>query len=171
MQGENTQTTIGSTQSEPHLHVVGGVSQLSCKKPLNSMFPYNLIICQEGLLFIKESFGDIMSVAGALGAGSAAGIAGYIAGRNIADSSMNNQITTGSAPSMLEKALADPHNRWVQVSDIASITVKKAWFVHKLTITLKDGTILYCGSKAGYNQLGNIRTYLLQAYPTLVTEI
>jgi len=171
LQTDTVQPIVATAQAQSAYTVVGGVSQLSCRKPLSTFFPYDLIICKEGLLFVKESFGEVMKVAGVLGAGSSFGLLGYFLSSKSAGSSMNRALSQVSTPEVIPTAIANPKNFWLPVGKISQITIQRSTFVHKLTINLRDGAILKCGSKARYNQFGNMQTYLKQSFSELIREM
>jgi len=117
------------------LEPIGAISQLNAKKPLSSFFLYNLLIYEDGLLFIQQNTGS--TAQGILGAAFGVG------------------VKAGQYPDR-ESMISDSKNHWYVKDQVSSINIKKGWFVDKINIKLKDGNNIKCGSKKGYKQRDNI---------------
>jgi hypothetical protein len=106
---------------------------------------------------------------GAVGGGGVLGGAlGAGAGGRLVDGHIQNvfeQYMDEASSNERNTLISDPKNHWCPKDQVMAVSVKKGWFIDKLTITLTDGTILKCSSKRGYKQRDNMTQYLPAVFP------
>lgn len=165
MQNDQIQPNAELPIQNNHLYVfIGGISQLSAKKPLNSFKNYDLLVYDDGVIFvlggIAKTIGAVLPLSFLTG-----GLFGFL-GQALSKNNMEKNISKLSALDR-NPLIADTNNLWVPKENIMKITIKKGSFVDTFTLDLGDGSQIECGSKHGYKQIDNIINYLTKAFPAI----